>query len=82
MEFLVVAIKDLVTGRFMQPIYAENEGSAKRWFSGVLHNTEMFKDNPEDFEVYQLGNFKDDFGMSGLPEPKKLFSGKEIINGR
>lgn len=82
MEFLVVAIKDLVTGRFLQPIYAENEGSAKRWFNQVLNNTDMFKDNPEDFEVYQLGTFKDDFGMSAMPEPKKLFTGKEITNGR
>lgn len=77
MEFIIVAIKDKLSGRFMQPIFVENQEMAKRWFKHVLETTEIFKDNKKDFELYQLGSFNDDLGVYGTGDNELLTVGEE-----
>ena len=73
---MIVAIKDKLSGRFMQPIYIENEELAKRWFKNVLENTEIFKDNKQDFELYKLGTFTDDLGVYGTGDNDLIAKGE------
>lgn len=77
MEFIIVAIKDKLSGRFMQPIFVENEEMAKRWFKHILDTTEIFKDNKKDFELYKLGKFDDDLGVYGTGDNDLLAVGEE-----
>ena len=77
MEFLVVAIKDKATERFMQPIFVETRQAAVRWFNHIITTTEMFKDNPQDFELWQLGTFDDKLGIYGTGDNDLITKGKE-----
>lgn len=83
MEFGIYAIKDRLTGRFMQPIFIETKEAAERWFKGVVQKTEIFKDNPQDYELYYLGLFDDTFGISQFESGAELItSGDKIIRER
>ena len=77
MKFITVAIKDKLSGRFMQPIFVENEEMARRWFKHVLDTTDIFKENKKDFELYKLGEFEDDLGLYGTGDNELLEKGEE-----
>ena len=82
MEFIIVAIKDRLSGRFMQPIFVENEDTAKRWFKHVLDTTEIFKDNKGDFELYRLGRFDDTVGVYSNWDTEVLADGQGVAHER
>lgn len=82
MEFIIVCIKDRLSGRFMQPIFVENEETAKRWFKHVLDTTEIFKDNKGDFELYKLGTFDDTLGVYGTGDNELLADGQGVAHER
>lgn len=83
MEFRIYAIYDAVTGRTMQPTFIENDKAAKRWFKHVIENTNIFKDNPGDYDLVWLGGFEDKgTGLLNGVQGEQLFSGREVINER
>ena len=61
-EFLIVAVKDRVAGKFMQPMFTENTDTAKRIFAYQLKTIDIWKENPEQFDLYDLGLFCVDSG--------------------
>lgn len=83
----IYAIRDIVAGTTMQPVFMQNESVAKRWFRHVMTNTEILSDNPEDYELLKIGYFED--GNGNEEEPRidggkavRLCNGKEVINER
>lgn len=56
-EFLIVAVKDKVAGKFMTPMFTENQETAKRIFTYQIGKIDIWKENPEQFELYDLGLF-------------------------
>ena len=54
MKLLMVSIKDKVTGEFLSPIYVHNQEEAARVFKYQLENTDIWKDNKDQFELYTL----------------------------
>ena len=55
MEFLFIFVKDKVTGEHLQPTFVHNHDEAKRLFSYQLESNPLWKANPEQFELYDLG---------------------------
>lgn len=55
MEFIIVSVKDKVTGEVMQPMFFHNQDEAKRMFSYQLESNPLWKANPEQFELLDLG---------------------------
>ena len=55
MKFILVSVKDKITGEFMNPIPCHNDEDAKRLFSIQIDRNEIWRKNPEQFEMYILG---------------------------
>lgn len=73
-EYIIIAVKDRVAEKFLQPTFTENVATAKRLFAIQISKIELWKENPEQFELYQLGMFCEDTGnIVGMDEnPEKL----------
>lgn len=76
-EFYVISVKDELTGKFLNPAFAESLEAAKRLFAYQVNNTPVWKDNPSDFSLYHIGYFNQKSGMI-IPEMNKLISGHAI----
>lgn len=61
-EYIIVAVKDKVANKFMTPTFTENAETAKRLFAMQISKIEMWRENPEQFELYDLGLFCVDSG--------------------
>lgn len=74
MIFKVIAIKDEVTGRYMQPMYVEKRDdenrAAKRLFNEVINNTDLIKNNPNDYTMYLIAEYDDTKGFTSTLEEK------------
>ena len=76
----VVCIKDEVVGRFFQPMYVPVEGGEaikKRCFNEIINATTIIKENPADYNLYDIAIFDDENGFTAV-EPKKLFSAAQV----
>ena len=84
MEYLMYAVKDELTGKFMQPMFIENndqaESLATRQFASNVNNIKLWKDNPNDFSLYYVGIFDDESGAKSAPL-MKIVSGRSVIDG-
>lgn len=55
MQFLIISVKDKVTGEHLQPTFVHNHDESKRLFKYQLESNPIWKSNPEQFELYDLG---------------------------
>lgn len=65
MKLFIVAIRDIKTNLFGQPIPVRALGEAIRSFEdqcGGRGNDNMLKNHPEDFELYQLATYDETTG--------------------
>ena len=81
----IYAVKDELTGTFFTPIFLKGENTkeqAERVFGEMINNNPIWKNNPNDFALYQLGTFNEkngeirqDYGLekinSGAPYVRK-----------
>lgn len=58
----MAAVKDKVAEKFMTPVFTENTETAKRIFAYQGTKVDMWKENPEQFELYAVGVFNMDTG--------------------
>ena len=63
MDYLMIAVKDTCAGIFMNPMYVENVEVAKRAFASQGQNINMWKENPKQFELYNLGKINKETGV-------------------
>lgn len=75
------AIKDETANRFMSPSLIHTEDEAKRAFKSQVNNIQIWKDNPEDFNLYKLGSFDETTGTIIGIKPEKIVGGRSVING-
>ncbi|QXP08156.1 MAG: hypothetical protein [Arizlama microvirus] len=73
----VIAVFDKKTGLFDPPFTVRHNGEAVREFGIVKKNPETkFGKNPEDFELFQIGNYNDTLGtFENLTQHVHLDSG-------
>lgn len=76
-EFYVVAVKDELTKKFLQPTFGEDMDALMRLFTYQINNNPIWKDNASDFSFYKLGFFSQESGMM-IPDIEKLSSGHSV----
>ena len=62
MEFIIISVKDKCMGEMLQPTFVHNQEEAKRLFKYQIENNPIWKANPEQFELYDLGLFDSESG--------------------
>lgn len=76
-EFYICAVKDELTGKFLQPTFGEDLEAIKRTFSFQINNIPIWKDNASDFSLYKIGLFSEVSGMI-IPDLEKIISGHSV----
>lgn len=79
-EFYICAVKDELTGKFLQPTFGEDLEAIKRTFSYQINNIPIWKDNASDFSLYKIGLFSEVSGMI-IPDLEKIISGHSVRKG-
>lgn len=74
------AVKDELTGKFLQPIYQEDDNCALRWFKYVVNNTEMWKYNAAMYSLYRIGTFNDVEGLTDYQKPEMVAGGVSVLD--
>lgn len=83
MKRMIVAIRDRAAVTFGQPFLVVARGQAIRMFSDAINNSRdpdnaMFH-HPEDFDLYELGEFEDSDGRITPNEiPVQIAVGKDL----
>lgn len=92
MKAIMCSVFDVTTSTYRQPFYAMNLEDAKRAFRLILSSNDLMKQNPSDFELYEMGNYDDTEGImrpnyldakfdalqGETIVPKRLFKGGEV----
>lgn len=90
-EFIIISVKDKLTGELMQPLFVHNHDEGKRLFKHQLESIEIWKENPEQFELYDLGLFDTNTGniigndekfsteMAPIIHPELICKGTDLI---
>ena len=93
MEFIIISVKDKVTKEFMQPVFVHNHDEAKRLFAFQIEKTELWKENIEQFELYDLGLFDSESGniigndetfdtdLATVLHPELICKGSDLLTG-
>lgn len=82
MTFIVVAVKDELTGRFLEPQFFRSQDEAKRNFQFNINNIKLWEDNPADYSLYQLAEFDEELGFIDAPVMmEKICGGRSMLKG-
>lgn len=83
MKFNMYAVKDEMTGKYMQPMFIEQDDTADnlatRQFKSNLNNIPLWKDNANDFSLYLVGFFDDESGAKACPITK-VVAGRSVLD--
>ena len=81
-DFIVYAVKDELTGLFLQPIFIQSEGEALRVFEHMINTNGIWKDNPGQFNLYKLGTFNEKTGLGDYNDPEMIQGGTAVVERR
>lgn len=75
------SVYDKAVGCFMPPFYAKSRGEAIRMFMDAVgdKNTPFCK-HPEDYILFQTGEFEDGVGIFASREPEKVLTASEVAS--
>lgn len=79
-DFIVYAVKDELTGKFLQPIFMDNDEVALRWFKYVVNNTDMWKYNAAMYSLYKIGTFNDVEGLADYNVNEMVAGGVSVLD--
>ena len=69
MMFKMYAIKDELS-EFASPLAIQDDAQAKRYFRYEVSKTKLMSDNPEDFSIWEVGDFDSETGVVMGKTPK------------
>ena len=75
---VVCAVRDELTGRFLNPQYFEKTEEAIRWFKFVLNDTPMWRANAAMYSLYDLGIFGEKSGYTSKT-PEMIQGGQSVL---
>jgi hypothetical protein len=82
MKQIICTVKDRAADAYGRPMFVPSAGVAIRSFSDEINrnNAEnQLYNHPDDFDLYELGEFDDNTGLFSLHEQPKLLSlGKQV----
>jgi hypothetical protein len=82
MKQIICTVKDRAADAYGRPMFVPSAGVAIRSFSDEINrnnaDNQLFN-HPDDFDLYELGEFDDNNGLFSLHEQPKLLSlGKQV----
>ena len=75
----IYAVKDNLVGRFMQPIFLENDQQAIRWFKNAINSIDLWKSSASDYTIHRLGTFNDKNGLGDYPVIEEIANGLSLV---
>lgn len=79
----IVAVRDRAVIAFGQPFFVRAIGEAMRSFEDeVNRDGSPFKDHPDDYDLYHVGDFDSDSGRVVPCEPLMLMTGKQCVRNK
>jgi len=82
MRYKIFSVRDRAIDAFGQPFYAASVGGAIRGFSDEInraHENNQLHKHPDDFDLYQLGEFDDATGTFEPTRPQQIAVGKDLL---
>lgn len=79
---LIIGVRDELTGAFFQPNFFKGEKAkeqALRLFETQVNDNPIWRNNPNDFGLYQLGEFNEETGKIKVTNIDKLASGTSVL---
>ncbi len=82
MKLVLCSVKDRAADAFGRPMFVPSIGVAIRSFSDEVNRQDpenQLHNHPDDFDLYELGEFDDNSGLFTLHDVPKLVSlGKQV----
>ena len=82
MKLVLCSVKDRAADAYARPMFVPSTGVAIRSFSDEINRAEaenQLYNHPDDFDLYEFGEFDDNTGQFTLHEQPKLLSlGKQV----
>jgi hypothetical protein len=82
MKLVLCTVKDRAADAYGRPMFVPSVGVAIRSFSDEVNRQDpdnQLNNHPDDFDLYELGEFDDNTGLFDLHEQPKLLSlGKQV----
>jgi hypothetical protein len=82
MKLIICTVKDRAADAYGRPMFVPSTGVAIRSFSDEINRNNadnQLYNHPDDFDLYELGEFDDNTGLFALHEQPKLLSlGKQV----
>lgn len=76
----IFAIKDLQADVFTRPFIFIEDGAAKRALMHAVSGADnAMSDNPDDYNLYYLGEYDDRTGIIIPDDPKRIWTGAEAL---
>lgn len=82
MKLVVVSVRDRAVDNFGTPFFVVSKGQAIRSFSDEINrkaDDNMLNRHPEDYDLYELGEFDNDSGAFEVSTPKMIAIGKDCF---
>jgi len=82
MRYKVMSIRDRVSETYSQPMFFATVGAAIRAFSDEVKrsdNNNNLNKHPEDFDLFQVGEFDDNSGEFEPMRPQQVTLGKDHV---
>lgn len=82
MKLILCSVKDRAADAYARPMFVPSTGVAIRSFSDEINRSDadnQLYNHPDDFDLYEFGEFDDNNGSFELLEQPKLLSlGKQV----
>jgi hypothetical protein len=82
MKLVLCSVKDRAADAYGRPMFVPSIGVAIRSFSDEINRSaadNQLHNHPDDFDLYEFGEFDDNTGLFNLYEQPKLLSlGKQV----
>lgn len=77
--FNIVAVKDELTGSFLQPTFLESKEEGIRLFAYQVNSIKLWKANASDFSLFHLGTYDTETGTVVGITPVKIANGRSVV---
>ena len=78
MKQTICAVRDSAIDGYLQPMYVQKSQQAVRAFTKEVNNPQSpMYDTPDDYSLYEIGEFDSDTGATTSITPIRLIRGKD-----
>lgn len=81
-KIIVCAVRDRAVDAFLRPIFVAHIGQAKRQFRDEINRKEpgnSLNKHPEDYDLYEMGEFDENTGLFATGTPRMVEVGKDCV---